>query len=329
MPNRIILLLPAIFLAVALSAGASLAERAGTAGNDCLAKPGSQAAEGRRWYYRIDRSSNRRCWYLGDAGTKVRKASVLKRRSALKRLSQRNAGAKSEAISRNNHAQAIGADAITEFPAGESESADFFTRWPNYVRPAATIDREPAAMRNSYADEHSAKHSTDDMPLIWPILNPAEVTAAAPPARSTFNSEIIYGMIAGALGASLLARTVLNIVTRRRLRRRDPLEQLPAAASMAKPRLHVRPTGAVAAARQPGGARKPNTAARRAAIGQGFPNKGNPSIRSGQALDPPQLSHRLRHTASRPAGASAGSNAGQDIEQSLRQLLAGWQRTTA
>ena len=328
MLNRMILLLPAIFLAVALSAGTSLAERAANAGNDCLAKPGSQAAEGRHWYYRIDRSSNRRCWYLGDVGSKVRKASVLKRRSALKPLPQRSARARSEAFAKT-HAQASEADALTEFPASESESADFFTRWPNYVRPAATIDREPESMRNSYADEHAATPSPDDMPLIWPIVGPAEVAAAASSPRSTFNSEIIYGMIAGALGAGLLARTILNIVTKRR-RRLDPPERLPVVARMTKPRLEVRPAASIAMARQPGGARDPIAAARRAASGQGFPNKIGNYMPPRHALDAFKPPNRRQQTAYPPAGACFGSNdAGQDIEQNLRQLLAGWQRTPA
>ncbi len=328
MLNRMILLLPTIFLAVALSAGTSLAERAANAGNDCLAKPGSQAAEGRHWYYRIDRSSNRRCWYLGDVGSKVRKASVLKRRSALKPLPQRSARARSEAFAKT-HAQASEADAHTEFPANERESADFFTRWPNYVRPAATIDREPESMRNSYADEHAATPSPDDMPLIWPIVGPAEVAAAAASsARSTFSSEIIYGMIAGALGAGLLARTILNIVTKRR--RLDPLDQLPVVARMAKPRPKVRPAASIAMARQPGGPRDPIAAARRAASGQGFSNRIGNYIPPRHALDAFKPPNRRQQTAYPPAGACFGSTgAGQDIEQNLRQLLAGWQRTPA
>jgi hypothetical protein len=327
MLNRMILLLPAMLLAVALSAGASLAERAANAGNDCLAKPGSQAAEGRHWYYRIDRSSNRRCWYLGDVGSKVRKASVLKRRSALKPLPQRSARARSEAFAKT-HAPASEADALTELPASESESADFFKRWPNYVRPAATIDREPESMRNSYADEHAATPSPDDMPLIWPILGPAEVVAAASSPRSTFNTEIIYGMIAGALGAGLLARTILNIVTKRR--RLDPLDQLPVVARMAKPRLKVRPAASIAKARQPGGPRDPIAAARRAASGQGFPNRIGNYMPPRHALDSFKPPNRRQQTTYAPAGAGFGSkDAGQDIEQNLRQLLAGWQRTPA
>jgi len=32
--------------------------------NDCLAAPNASAPQGQHWYYRIDRSSHRKCWYL-------------------------------------------------------------------------------------------------------------------------------------------------------------------------------------------------------------------------------------------------------------------------
>ena len=40
--------------------------------DDCKTTPGSSAPPGQHWYYRINRSDQRHCWYLGAEGTKVR-----------------------------------------------------------------------------------------------------------------------------------------------------------------------------------------------------------------------------------------------------------------
>ena len=42
----------------------------GTAGaaEECLTKPKDEAPSGKHWYYRIERSTKRHCWYLRDEG---------------------------------------------------------------------------------------------------------------------------------------------------------------------------------------------------------------------------------------------------------------------
>lgn len=39
------------------------------AADDCLTEPSGDKPEGQRWYYRLDRAKNQRCWYLKDAAT--------------------------------------------------------------------------------------------------------------------------------------------------------------------------------------------------------------------------------------------------------------------
>jgi hypothetical protein len=55
------------------------------AADDCLAAPRKESPTGRHWYYRIDRSTKRHCWYLGEGGAAVSRAakSTLSRRAAL------------------------------------------------------------------------------------------------------------------------------------------------------------------------------------------------------------------------------------------------------
>src|SRR5262249_40105510 len=37
------------------------------AAEDCLTEPTGDKLDGQHWYYRFDRGSNRRCWYLKDS----------------------------------------------------------------------------------------------------------------------------------------------------------------------------------------------------------------------------------------------------------------------
>jgi hypothetical protein len=50
-----------------------MAGQGGPAADDCLSKPNRSAPDRKHWYYRIDReNNNRRCWYIGPQGEKVR-----------------------------------------------------------------------------------------------------------------------------------------------------------------------------------------------------------------------------------------------------------------
>lgn len=70
MGRRIFLFLVAMFMAL-------LAERfwvghAGRAADDCMTKPDAAPPQGSHWYYHLDRTNHRQCWYLAAEGAKVR-----------------------------------------------------------------------------------------------------------------------------------------------------------------------------------------------------------------------------------------------------------------
>lgn len=44
--------------------------------DQCLAGPKATTPPGGHWYYRIEKGTKRKCWYLGDAGAKVNKAAA-------------------------------------------------------------------------------------------------------------------------------------------------------------------------------------------------------------------------------------------------------------
>src|SRR3974377_134608 len=54
-------------LTVSLTAFIGTAE-VSRAADDCLTKPNALAPQGSHWYYRIDRTTHRQCWFLGAEG---------------------------------------------------------------------------------------------------------------------------------------------------------------------------------------------------------------------------------------------------------------------
>jgi hypothetical protein len=65
----------------------SLAQQAAPAGataaaDSCQTSPKGAAPQGKHWYYHLERSSGRKCWYLGQAGLKTTTSSAAKHKSA-------------------------------------------------------------------------------------------------------------------------------------------------------------------------------------------------------------------------------------------------------
>ena len=60
---------PIAFVATLLSSGVGVAAPAETArADDCLSAPNSAAPQGSHWYYRLDRATKRKCWYVRALG---------------------------------------------------------------------------------------------------------------------------------------------------------------------------------------------------------------------------------------------------------------------
>jgi hypothetical protein len=70
MPNRTTKFVSALFASLLAGAPLTTVSHSATAAvDDCLAGPKSQTPQGAHWYYRIDRTTKRHCWYLADART--------------------------------------------------------------------------------------------------------------------------------------------------------------------------------------------------------------------------------------------------------------------
>ena len=66
LPTILIILPSSVFLLLAHpGAGKAAAEK-------CNTRPSSSAPQGTHWYYRVNHTDNRRCWFLSSEGMKVR-----------------------------------------------------------------------------------------------------------------------------------------------------------------------------------------------------------------------------------------------------------------
>jgi hypothetical protein len=201
MPKRITCvpaMLAMVFIALTIRAGG-----AESAGNDCVAKPNFAAPEGSHWYYRVDRTANRRCWFLGPEGLKVRRAESPKRLLSSTSTPQLNSDTRAEATASESVANASTSPSLSKGLSG----------------------REPPST-NDDADEHT----TDNMSLNFAATagvsadaataeQPLEVTlgvrAAAPaPAEDASISVWLEQMLATGAGVLVLISIALLIIFR-------------------------------------------------------------------------------------------------------------------
>ena len=273
---------------VAVTARSSRAE---AAVDDCLSKPNAPPPQGSHWYYRSDRASNRRCWYLGPQGEKVSQAASPRQRPAAKPAPQPTAEPPVEAI--------VGAN--EPMPAAP-------VPWLGLPTSIAAVERKPALTSDSDADEPSETRPREDMPLIWPVLTAADLGAAE---VSTVKADHMLALAAAALAlAAMIVRKIFKLFTVRRLRRRRSAlrAQWDGAASASGARAPVAPAFAAtpAAAHPVGGVHNRPAAPRLVELARQPATRRNPNHDfDDHAIEDPE------------------------IEESLRRLLHDWRRAAA
>ncbi|MPZ38265.1 MAG: hypothetical protein GEU95_09375 [Rhizobiales bacterium] len=196
----------------------------GTA-NECLARPGKTTPRGSHWYYRLERPSGRRCWYLGSAGAKVRRSATGQNavptpvpRPAQEEPAEQIAADTPAPDAQETTAQDMAAaptDAANAASANAALAADFAATWPTVPDSGESNDRDATAAAGSDNAEPfataEAQSEQADMPLVWPAMTPAEAANAAQPSESTpgVASLVMFLAAAGAFVA-IAFRTVLQ-----------------------------------------------------------------------------------------------------------------------
>jgi len=176
-----------------------------------------RAARATLWYYRVNRSDQRHCWYLGAEGTKVRAQTREKASSSPAQLAREEASETTRTMP--PPMEIIQTPSV---PAASSErpAAAEFTQ-PSLDLPQAPdlTPREPATA--GHASAPGATDAQEEMPLVWPVLTEGERAGLPDSARESAPWSVF--LIVG--GALLVVGSLFKLAWRARShgRRHPPL----------------------------------------------------------------------------------------------------------
>ena len=222
MPTRMRRLRPAL-LAIGLATGCLGGPTDGVA-DDCLSKPNAPSPPGQHWYYHLDRATHRECWYLGVAGAKLHQRAQQtpspERPSAPKPVAQPVSQPRAVATATEPANNEVVQEEAPAAPAATDDATSALPpRWSSLPAATAPVVPEPGSMRSSYAAEQpgSETETQDEMPLVWPILTPAEVAAAQQPDASMISFAQLAAALAMVLGlVALIARVAFRFSAARK-----------------------------------------------------------------------------------------------------------------
>ena len=190
----------------------------------CLGAPNHQPSEGRHWYYRVDRTSNRRCWYVGPPGAKVRlgKSKPKRHRVLVTKLAAEPAPASRRvgqpirpirnAVLIDDPAVVQGAGRLTGQPevqnviisAGHSDTA--------------RVDSGNASATASTESAHHKASLAARWPNEWTLKGweQKSVDALAPESTDVVGSQPMLALVAGTIvTAAIIASMMLKYSVRR------------------------------------------------------------------------------------------------------------------
>lgn len=185
---------------------------AGSTADECRTTPGTAAPSGLHWYYRVDRTNNRHCWYLHAQGLQTHSQTNVTLRDSQDENAAAQAG---QAPSRIATIQPAPAERwgmlrtpsetpTLEASAGEHTGLEFSARWIDLPRSLDLNTRERMAGSNGYAAEPAAANAEEQLPPRLSIVS-GEDGAAGP--DSTTESK--FGSISLA-GSALLVLLLLS-----------------------------------------------------------------------------------------------------------------------
>ena len=272
MPNR--MTLAASSVVVLVVAASSLGVQPGSAqtakdkakADECQSRPGASTPRGSHWYYRLERPSGRRCWYLGAANQKrqstateqaapterAERAAPVARRAAsvpapLPRPNALRADEDMEIPTNATATNTAGANAATT-NEGAATANQFSAGWPAIPNGVVSNDRDvttaAAADANEAATvEASAEDvSQADLPMVWPVLA-ANTTVAQAGEPTPGLGHLLIFFAATVAFVAIAVRAVLQLLSSSRMRSRP----MAPAARPATPIIRPRTPGAPAA----------------------------------------------------------------------------------
>ena len=312
---------------------------------DCLAGPNAQAPQGSHWYYRLDRATHRKCWYVGTQRARTHRAAATaeERRSAAPvraEVADDDVPAAADAAPQPAFAPRLPAGA----PTASADAA------PAESAPPAPAVAAPAPER---IGPRSVQTTTERMRAPEPAKPPApaapEAAPPAPPASS--GGHFDPGAGRGALPAALFGIALLLAALGTMLvRARGRIIRVHDEAGRSAKEGTARPAGT--SSRESGHARRTlsdilaqaeqRDADGRAAREAEFLRRlrrglgelpvvaapDEPPGRSARGAAPTDIAAATLQPAIDPMPPEPIAPA-PDVEQSLRQLLAAWERRAA
>jgi len=217
MPQQCKSFVPSVAALVAVTAIVLATSGATRAADDCLAGPNGQAAPGTHWYYHLDRTTHRTCWYLGQIGQPVHRVLHAKTQ-AVETPAAESPNATSDSRAEPRRSSTATAEAVAPKPRQEVPLA---AAWPDTQGSATGVGTNiSAAAADVPVQEVDSGEST------WVAASAAKEESAVPqpvaarpanPATAIFMR--ILPMVAAALAiAGLLQHTIFRLVFGRRLR---------------------------------------------------------------------------------------------------------------
>jgi hypothetical protein len=217
---------------------------AAAAEDECLSSPKGETPQGSHWYYRIDRSSKRQCWYLRDKDEKSANTAPPKLKPVPSKtdtaMQPSIADAHAELPPQTRSVQPIredrpaamtspnaalsDADKAAQPPVAETQSSVVTSRWMDQSNAFAVTNPDPSASP-APTEPSTVVADASAVPQTQPSLPPAarQFTAADLSSETpTHSVQMLLAAIIGALAlAGVMGRLIFNFVgTRRRAKRK-------------------------------------------------------------------------------------------------------------
>ena len=325
--------MPALLALLALAATSAARDARAT---DCLAGPNAQAPAGSHWYYRLDRATHRKCWYIGAQGARPHRA-VTQRRSARPSTDDAADDVPAAAPPTPKAQAALQPTFATRAPTGAPTAIADAAPAPPAAAPAPPLSEVAAALLPERIAPRAVQTTTERARAPEPAKPaPPQPQAEAAPAPAAPTPGLLEpGAARGAMPAALFGMALLLaavgtmlVLARRRMIR---VHHAPPASRRAR-----RTLSDILAQAERGEPDRADAATRFFdRLRLGLDENGEPTVADDEPLlVPPRAANTSDIAAAtlQPAIAELPAEPiapAPDVEQSLRQLLADWERRAA
>jgi len=204
--SSFLVLMPAM---IVLTSHSSIAE---STADECRTKPGTSAPSGLHWYYRVDRTNNRHCWYLHAQGLQTHSQTNGTSRDSQDENAAAHAGQGPLRIAtiqpgpaeRRGVLRSHSETPVLEASGGEHPGLEFSARWIDLPKSIDLNTRDRVTGSSGYAPERAAANAEEQLPSSFSIVSGEDDAA-----RLSFTDGPKLGSIS-LTGAAVLVLLLLS-----------------------------------------------------------------------------------------------------------------------